>query len=150
MGRKYGVEIKKDQVDLRRLQTTSSANVCNCISRDVDTVCFFFHRARNKTVKEKHCFDRNAGRVPITLQLPQPDSQKVFKSLHQALFWRANLNSFLHLGLGVVHSPNELPGFLSLFFTVMLRQYIVSYSFIQTCFSYKAEKQSLQIIFQLL
>lgn len=112
MGQQYGVEIK-EQVDFRSLQTTSSANVCICISRDVDIIWGFFSHTDWTRLKEKHCFDTNAGRVPGRLQLLQSDSQKVFNCLDQTSFWTANLNYFLHLGLHIVYSQNKLPGFFS-------------------------------------
>lgn len=37
------------------------------VSQGMWTQSGFFPHRLDKTVKEKHCFDRNAGRVPVTL-----------------------------------------------------------------------------------
>lgn len=66
MGQKCGIEIKKEKVDFKTLKRSSSSNGCNYISKDVDIVCIFPH-SLEKTLKEKHCFDRHAGRVPVIL-----------------------------------------------------------------------------------
>lgn len=122
MGQKYCVKMKKVQVQFKNFKTTLQIFVT--VSQGMWTKSVFFQTDCTRQLRKS--FDRNAGRVPVTLQLPQPDSQKVFKCLEQISFCTADSNSFIWGYAQDTVQTSHQGLSLGLFFTVMLCQSIVS------------------------